>query len=384
MALQLRFIEFKNFSENWESVRLNYLIKSESSKLSINELEENTGDYPLYGASGFIKNIDFYEKEEKYIAIVKDGSGVGNSFLHEGKSSIVSTMQYLINTKNSNLVFDYYLIQTLNLEKYVIGSSIPHIYFKDYGNEKISIPPLEEQEKISNFLSAVDKKIDLLNCKLKEYNLFKKGLLQQIFGRLAKKLQFKMKRTKLDYDDWVKCNLADISLIKKGFTPSTNNSEYWGGNISWLSIADMKQGKYIDKTAKRITLKGTLNKKIVKSGSLVMSFKLTIGKLGILTKDMYTNEAICNFEWKNNNINTEFMYYYLNSINILKYGSQAAKGITLNNDTLNAIPVTLPPLKEQEKIANFFSAVDKKIDLIQAQIDEMEKFKKGLLQQMFI
>ena len=189
MALQLRFIEFKNFSENWESVRLNYLIKSESSKLSINELEENTGDYPLYGASGFIKNIDFYEKEEKYIAIVKDGSGVGNSFLHEGKSSIVSTMQYLINTKNSNLVFDYYLIQTLNLEKYVIGSSIPHIYFKDYGNEKISIPPLEEQEKISNFLSAVDKKIDLLNCKLKEYNLFKKGLLQQIFGRLAKKLQ---------------------------------------------------------------------------------------------------------------------------------------------------------------------------------------------------
>lgn len=114
-----------------------------------------------------------------------------------------------------------------------------------------------------------------------------------------------------------------------------------------------------------------------------MSFKLTIGKLGILNKDMYTNEAICNFQWNTPNISTEFMYYYLSSINIKKYGSQAAKGITLNNDTLNAIPVFYPSFDEQEKIANFLSVVDKKIELMEKTLVLYEKYKKQLQNEIF-
>ena len=138
-----------------------------------------------------------------------------------------------------------------------------------------------------------------------------------------------------------------------GFTPSTSNSKNWGGQFPWLSIADMSQ-KYLNNTSKTITEYGASNKDVIKKGTLVMSFKLSIGKLGILNTDMYTNEAICNLKWKNNNdISTEVMYYYVNSINILKYGSQAAKGITLNKQTLKTIPIKTPSMKEQEKIANF-------------------------------
>ena len=185
-------------------------------------------------------------------------------------------------------------------------------------------------------------------------------------------------------DEWEKYLLGEISLIGKGFTPSTGNPSFWDGDLKWLSIADMNQGKYINQTTKKITSDGSKNKEPVKKGTLLMSFKLSIRKLGILTEDMYTNEAICNFKWKNKDVLTEYMYYYLSSINILKYGSQAAKGITLNNETLSTIPVLLPSLEEQKKIINILSDVDLKISMLENSINDTSKFKKGLLQQMFI
>ena len=234
---------------------------------------------------------------------------------------------------------------------------------------------LKEQEKITNFMSLINHKIELLEKKHESYINLKKYLMQQIF---AQKLRFNFT------DEWEKYLLGDISLIGKGFTPSTSNPSFWDGDLKWLSIADMNQGKYINQTTKKITSDGSKNKEPVKKGTLLMSFKLSIGKLGILTEDMYTNEAICNFKWKNKDVLTEYMYYYLSSINILKYGSKAAKGITLNNETLSTIPVLLPSLEEQKKIINILSDVDLKISMLENSINDTSKFKKGLLQQMFI
>ena len=239
----------------------------------------------------------------------------------------------------------------------------------------IQVPSIKEQENISNFINEIDKKILLLEQKHKLYDDFKKYLMQQIF---TQKLRFNFT------DEWEKYLLGDISLIGKGFTPSTSNPSFWDGDLKWLSIADMNQGKYINQTTKKITSDGSKNKEPVKKGTLLMSFKLSIGKLGILTEDMYTNEAICNFKWKNKDVLTEYMYYYLSSINILKYGSQAAKGITLNNETLSTIPVLLPSLEEQKKIINILSDVDMKINMLENSINDTSKFKKGLLQQMFV
>ena len=228
---------------------------------------------------------------------------------------------------------------------------------------------------IIRLLEEITKKEQLLESKYQQYQEFKKYLMQQIF---TQKLRFNFT------DEWEKYLLGDISLIGKGFTPSTSNPSFWGGDLKWLSIADMNQGKYINQTTKKITSDGSKNKEPVKKGTLLMSFKLSIGKLGILTEDMYTNEAICNFKWKNKDVLTEYMYYYLSSINILKYGSQAAKGITLNNEILSTIPVLLPSLEEQKKIINILSDVDMKINMLENSINDTSKFKKGLLQQMFI
>ena len=282
-------------------------------------------------------------------------------------------------TSDLNLNFIESRLNTYDIAKYIfqnlaVGAQ-PNLNLQQVGNISINVPSFSEQNKIQDFFDKVNKKIELLELKHQKYQDFKKYLMQQIF---AQKLRFNFD------DEWKRYNLGDISTIGKGFTPSTSNPEYWDGDINWLSIADMNQGKYITETSKKITEEGCKNKKIVEKDTLIMSFKLTIGRLGILKKNMFTNEAICNFKWKNNNILTEYMYYYLSSINILKYGSQAAKGITLNNDTLNTIPVLLPSIDEQEKIVNILSKIDIKIQFMQDSIEDVKNFKRGLLQQMFV
>lgn len=279
--------------------------------------------------------------------------------------------------KNINKEFLYYYLNILE-PKFISLSqtgSQANLNSDLVRNAEIGVPSIQEQEKIVNFISAVDKKHNILNKNLETQLSFKRYLMQQIF---TQKLRFNFT------DEWEKYLLGDISLIGKGFTPSTSNPSFWDGDLKWLSIADMNQGKYINQTTKKITSDGSKNKEPVKKGTLLMSFKLSIGKLGILTEDMYTNEAICNFKWKNKDVLTEYMYYYLSSINILKYGSQAAKGITLNNETLSTIPVLLPSLEEQKKIINILSDVDMKINMLENSINDTSKFKKGLLQQMFV
>ncbi|MCI6151972.1 MAG: restriction endonuclease subunit S [Fusobacterium perfoetens] len=179
---ELRFKDNEgNDYPEWEEKRLGDILIVTTSNISQNNLDENVGVYTIYGANGKIKNIDFYEKEKEYIGIVKDGAGVGRTFYCEKKSSVLSTLNYLEIKENNNLKFCYYVLKNIDFTKYIVGSSIPHIYFKDYKNEKISLPILEEQEKIANFLSSIDEKIEKIENELENLKEFKKGLLQQMF-----------------------------------------------------------------------------------------------------------------------------------------------------------------------------------------------------------
>ena len=185
-AQKLRF----DFTDEWKQYKLKDLLTVKSSSISINQLEDNAGEYPLYGASGFLKNIDFCEMETDYISIVKDGSGVGNLSYHEKNSSIVNTSQYLLSKKEFDIHFLYYQLQTLNLLKYVNGSSIPHIYFKDYCIEKVTVPNLPEQQQIGKLFSDIDKTLENINNSIQITQKFKKGLFQQMFGYVHTILNF--------------------------------------------------------------------------------------------------------------------------------------------------------------------------------------------------
>ena len=170
-----------SYFPDWEEKKLGEVCEKQSSNISANTLSENNGDYKIYGATGYLQNVDFYREEKPYISIIKDGAGVGRTLLCEAKTSVLGTLDIIKPKGKNNLDFLYSLINQINFNKYIIGSTIPHIYFRDYSKEIIEVPDPKEQQKIANFLSSIDKSIENMDNQIDDSVVFKKGLLQKMF-----------------------------------------------------------------------------------------------------------------------------------------------------------------------------------------------------------
>ncbi|WP_312346387.1 restriction endonuclease subunit S [Chryseobacterium binzhouense] len=166
------------FSEDWKEVKLGEISLKKSSTLQANSIEENKGIYNVYGANGIIANIDFFSEKEKYIGIVKDGSGVGNLMLCDANSSVLGTLDIIKNNHKTNLIFLFLILSKINFKKFTVGGAIPHIYYKDYSKEKIHIPSLSEQTAIAEILATADRELQLQKEKLTQLQTQKKGLMQ--------------------------------------------------------------------------------------------------------------------------------------------------------------------------------------------------------------
>ncbi|NVO09331.1 MAG: restriction endonuclease subunit S [Bacteroidales bacterium] len=182
LSQELRFKD-ENGKEfpKWEKKKLGEISIKKASNISANKIEENIGEYIIYGASGILKKVDFFKEENDYISIIKDGAGVGRLFYCNGKSSVLGTMEIIKPKSEISTYFMYCLLSNIDFIKYVTGSTIPHIYFKDYSQEICCIPCLAEQTKIANFLSAIDEKINHCQAQIEKTEGWKKGLLQRMF-----------------------------------------------------------------------------------------------------------------------------------------------------------------------------------------------------------
>jgi type I restriction enzyme S subunit len=143
----------------WNMKKLGEIATKKSSNISANSLVGADGVYKIYGATGLLKFVNFYNEKEEYISIVKDGAGVGRLFLCDPQTSVLGTLDIIRNNGSSNLKFLYYLLSTIDFSKYITGSTIPHIYYKDYSNQTFELPCLKEQAKIADALYAIDEKI---------------------------------------------------------------------------------------------------------------------------------------------------------------------------------------------------------------------------------
>ncbi|WP_434122236.1 restriction endonuclease subunit S [Salinicoccus roseus] len=179
---ELRFKdENGNDYPDWEERQLKEKSTYESSKISLSQvMEYEDGPYPVYDANKVIKYIETYDQKRAYISIIKDGAGVGRIVLCPSKSSIIGTMGYI----KPVTIEPYYLylqLQTINYSKYMVGSTIPHIYYKDYSKEKIKISSIREQKKISEFFKYLNNRVELIDRKISQLKIRKKALLQKMF-----------------------------------------------------------------------------------------------------------------------------------------------------------------------------------------------------------
>lgn len=181
-AGKLRFKdEYGKSYPKWSTKQLHEISEKKSSNIAANAIADNFGKYKIYGATGELKNVDFYKEEEPYISIVKDGAGVGRTLLCDAKSSVLGTLDIIKPSVNIDLHFLYAVLNNIDFIKYTKGSTIPHIYFKDYSTEKIKLPHIDEQKKIAKLISNIDNKIISVHNQIMQTQKFKEGILQQMF-----------------------------------------------------------------------------------------------------------------------------------------------------------------------------------------------------------
>lgn len=284
--------------------------------------------------------------------------------------------------------FAGYLMQSWNVRKQVMviaqGSKVLGLATGRLAKIKLFIPEYQEQQKIASFLSAVDEKLQHLTKKKDLLEEYKKGVMQKIFSQ---ELRFKDEFGN-NYPDWEEKKLGELcEFAKSGGTPKSTNKEYYNGNIPFLSISDMtKQGKYLNYATKSISEEGVSNSSswIVPINTIIYSMYASVGFVAINKIPIATSQAVINLGIKSN-CNTEFIYYNLVEIkNIIHRFIETGTQGNLNAQTVKNLKLELPCLKEQEKIADFLSAIDKKIELVSTQIENTKAFKKGLLHQMFV
>ena len=163
-------------------VKLEEVCERGSSNLMQKDVSDCPGEYPIFGAAGQIGCVDFYHQERPYVAVVKDGAGIGRTILLPAKSSVIGTMQYLL--PKENVLPDYlcYVVQYMHLEKYSSGATIPHIYFRDYKNEEFNLSSLDEQAGIVKTLNGVADVIEKRRQQLSNLDVLIKARFVEMFG----------------------------------------------------------------------------------------------------------------------------------------------------------------------------------------------------------
>ncbi len=157
--------------KNWKYGTLEDAVNKGSSNISLNKIKDEVGEYPVFKAKGFAQNVSFFHQEKEYLAIIKDGAGIGRVSKHPAKSSVVATMQYLIPKEEFDIGFVQYFLNGIDFQKHRKGSTIPHVYFKDYKNEVFPLLPLKEQKRIVAILDRAFKNIDYKTPTISDNNL---------------------------------------------------------------------------------------------------------------------------------------------------------------------------------------------------------------------
>ena len=253
-----------------------------------------------------------------------------------------------------------------------LGATINQITNKSLNSFKVPLPPTdEERTEIARVLNDVDSLLSGLDQVIAKKRDLKQAVMQQLLTGQTRLPGFS--------GEWRVKRLEEICEIGMGRTPSRSVEAFWGHGYKWLSIADL-QGKILNNSKEEITALGASMMTIIPKGTLLMSFKLSLGRLGFAGCDLFTNEAICSLNKLQ--ASAEFLYYVLGGTDFSLYGKQAVKGYTLNKESLKTIEVTLPSFAEQTAIAEVLSTMDNELSALEQRRVKTNTLKQGMMQEL--
>ena len=365
-------MRFSGFDDEWIEEKLGNLVQIKSGECTKNLITGIDNSIPYFKVEQLNNSLKYQIKTPYFIndksKIVNKGSII---FPKRGAAILLNKIRILNQdsfmdtnlmtlTPNNKLYneFLYYFIYKENLSKIADTTSIPQLNNKHIKPYPIKLPSFEEQLKISKFISSVDKKVALLSQNLEIFNDFKKGLLQQIF---TQKLRFDFS------DEW---NYVNFNNIFK----SASTKKYQIKSAEIMANGDFEvidQGK--DEIAGYFNDK---NKLCYELPIIIYGDHTTFVKFR--DKPFIVGADGVKLLLPKIDSNLKYLFYALEYFNIKPEGYKRHFSI------IKKIKLPIPSLEEQNEISEMFSSVDNKLKYTQKQLQETKKFKKGLLQQMFV
>ena len=359
---------------------MNEVCEKGSSNIVISKLTDNDGDYPLYGASGLVKYIDFYHQDKPYIGIVKDGAGVGRVNIYPAYSSLVGTMQYIFPKKDCLLNFIKYFLVKLDLSHCVSGATIPHIYFKDYGKDLIPVPSLKIQEKIVSELDKINELIRLKKEQLKDYDNLAQSIFYEMFGDPVK-----------NEKGWEVKKLGEVCItITDGDHMPPPKSE---SGIPFLTISDInKETRELDfSNTYFVPIEYYNNLKEERKAKLNDLLYTVTGSYGIpvIVKDerqFCFQRHIALIRPQKEVLSTYFLCYWVLSAAVKSIADKVATGIAQKTVGLNSIrkfEIIIPPLPLQHLFAQRIEQIERQKSAVQKSITDLETILASRMQYWF-
>lgn len=340
--------------ERGQKVKLNNLCSRGKSSLRQKDVS-NDGPYAVYGASGLVGTMASFQNAVPYVAVVKDGAGVGRASACEANTSVLGTMQALIPSEGIDRDYLLHLVRSLHLGDGFSGSTIPHIYFKDYGKLPVRLHSPAEQKRIVDIFASIERQIKVSKQQLDQLDFLVKSRFVEIFG------DFACYETK----PLIKC----VDCIEAGKSPKCLAFSRKMAEPGVLKLSAISSGVYCENENKALPRSVSLTiDKVVHANDILLSRKNTPELVGrsVLVKHTDGNIMFPDIIFRMHPlppINAMYLSYLLagpllHSIQSLAHGS--AKSMSnIPKSELAKLSIPIPALNLQNEFANFVSQVDK-------------------------
>lgn len=367
----------------------------------------DNGRFPVFGSNGLIGRANETNSPSASIVVGRVGSYCGSVHFSRKPCWVTDNAIRATAKDDNDPSYLFYLLKQLNLNNWRSGSGQPLINQTTLNSIEVCVPPPPAQRAIGEFICALDDRIALL----RETNATLEAIAQALFKSwfvdfdpVHAKQQgiepegmddataalfpdsFEESELGLVPRGWKACTMDDVSVVGIGKTPPRKESHWFSENpedVRWASIRDMGiSGAFLSSTSEYLTNESIqrFNVRQVPNNTVLLSFKMTIGRVAITDGDMTTNEAIAHFKLDEQSpLTSEFIYLHLKQFDYTRLSSTSSIADAVNSKTVKAIPILLPDAAIVLAFQGAVSPIFERIKLIQHQAQILSALRDTLL-----
>ena len=325
--------------------RLKDVVKQQKSSLKLSDLKKH-GAFPVFGASGLVGYRDCFQSEKEAVAIIKDGAGIGRVSMLPKHSSVLGTMQMLEPKEGISNSYLFYYLSHLKLGKSFTGSTIPHIYFKNYSDSSFPDVSYNQQCQVAEKLDAIRKSIEQKNNQLSVLDSLVKSRFMEMFGNPIS-----------NDKNWPTSTIENCCYMK-GLKTIPQKEKYWLLNLDKI---ESNTGEIIKKDYVTIDEIGNSTFFFDKDYVLYSKLRPYLNKVVVPNESGFGTSELVPLK-PNSFVDIVYLAHLLRSESFVKWIDSTSSGAKMPRasvEALRSFTLPLPPIELQNQFADFVHLIDK-------------------------